>query len=180
MTATPIPRTLAMSFYSDLDVSVIDEMPVGRKPIITAHRREKDRLSVFRFAKEEIEKGRQIYSSAPEVQILDNENASDNKIDSHLAGSLYDMLPADPKTVNPYGQWNTIVIRVDNGRVTHTQNGVKIVEYRLWTRDWDRMVENSKFKSFPGFKEGISKEGFIGLQDHGYAIWFRNVKIREL
>jgi ATP-dependent DNA helicase RecG len=53
MTATPIPRTLAMSFYSDLDVSVIDEMPVGRKPIITAHRREKDRLSVFRFAKDE-------------------------------------------------------------------------------------------------------------------------------
>ncbi len=52
MTATPIPRTLAMSFYSDLDVSVIDEMPLGRKPIITAHRREKDRLSVFRFAQE--------------------------------------------------------------------------------------------------------------------------------
>ena len=126
------------------------------------------------------EKGRQIYSSAPEVQILDNENASDNKIDSHLAGSLYDMLPADPKTVKPYGEWNTIVIRVDKGRVTHTQNGVKVVEYRLWTRDWDKMVENSKFKNFPGFKEGISKEGYIGLQDHGYTIWFRNVKIREL
>ena len=56
MTATPIPRTLAMSYYSDLDVSVIDEMPVGRKPIITAHRREKDRLTVYHFAKEEIAK----------------------------------------------------------------------------------------------------------------------------
>lgn len=126
------------------------------------------------------EKGKAIYSSAPEVQILDNENAGDNKIDSHLAGSLYDMLPANPKTVKPYGEWNTIVIRVDNGKVTHTQNGVKVVEYRLWTKDWDRMVENSKFKSFPGFQEGISKEGFIGLQDHGYTVWFRNVKIREL
>ena len=125
-------------------------------------------------------KGRPIYDAAPEVQILDNENASDNKIASHLAGSLYDMLPADPKTVHPYGQWNTIVIRVKDGKVTHTQNGVKVVEYTLWTKDWDKLVEGSKFKSFAGFKEGISREGYIGLQDHGYAIWFRNVKIREL
>lgn len=81
MTATPIPRTLAMSFYSDLDVSVIDEMPVGRKPIITAHRREKDRLSVFRFAKDEIEKGRQIYFVYPlieESETLDYKNLMEN------------------------------------------------------------------------------------------------------
>ena len=81
MTATPIPRTLAMSFYSDLDVSIIDEMPVGRKPIITAHRREKDRLSVFRFAKEEIVKGRQIYFVYPlieESETLDYKNLMEN------------------------------------------------------------------------------------------------------
>ncbi len=81
MTATPIPRTLAMSFYSDLDVSVIDEMPVGRKPIITAHRREKDRLSVFRFAKDEIGKGRQIYFVYPlieESETLDYKNLMEN------------------------------------------------------------------------------------------------------
>lgn len=81
MTATPIPRTLAMSFYSDLDVSVIDEMPVGRKAIITAHRREKDRLYVFRFAKEEIEKGRQIYFVYPlieESETLDYKNLLEN------------------------------------------------------------------------------------------------------
>ena len=77
MTATPIPRTLAMSFYSDLDVSVIDELPMGRKPIITAHRREKDRNSVFRFAKDEIDKGRQAYFVYPlieESEALDYEN----------------------------------------------------------------------------------------------------------
>ncbi len=77
MTATPIPRTLAMSFYSDLDVSVIDEMPVGRKPIITAHRREKDRLSVYQFCRDEIEKGRQIYFVYPlieESETLDYKN----------------------------------------------------------------------------------------------------------
>ena len=77
MTATPIPRTLAMSFYSDLDISVIDELPMGRKPIITAHRREKDRNSVFRFAKDEIDKGRQVYFVYPlieESETLDYEN----------------------------------------------------------------------------------------------------------
>ncbi|KIC62042.1 ATP-dependent DNA helicase RecG [Chryseobacterium taiwanense] len=77
MTATPIPRTLAMSFYSDLDVSVIDEMPVGRKPIITAHRREKDRAYVYNFCREEIQKGRQVYFVYPlieESETLDYKN----------------------------------------------------------------------------------------------------------
>lgn len=77
MTATPIPRTLAMSFYSDLDVSIIDEMPIGRKPIITAHRREKDRVYVYNFCKEEIQKGRQIYFVYPlieESETLDYKN----------------------------------------------------------------------------------------------------------
>jgi hypothetical protein len=124
--------------------------------------------------------GKPIYYAAPEVQVLDNADATDNKIPSHLAGSLYDMIAADPKTVHPAGQWNTIVIRVENGKVTHIQNGVKVVEYQLWTPEWDEMVANSKFKSFPGFTEGISKEGYIGLQDHGYPVWFRNIKIREL
>ena len=124
--------------------------------------------------------GKPIYYAAPEVQVLDNVSATDNKIESHLAGSLYDMLPADPKSLKPTGEWNTIVIRVDNGKVTHTQNGKKVVSYTLWTKEWDNLVANSKFKDFPGFTEGISREGYIGLQDHGYPIWFRNVKIREL
>ncbi|MCE5344818.1 MAG: DUF1080 domain-containing protein [Bacteroidales bacterium] len=124
--------------------------------------------------------GQPIYFAAPEIQVLDNIDATDNKVASHLAGSLYDMIAADPKTVHPAGEWNTIVIKVINGKVTHTQNGVKVVEYELWTPEWDKLVENSKFKTFPGFTEGISKEGYIGLQDHGYPVWFRNIKIREL
>jgi len=124
--------------------------------------------------------GKPIYHAAPEIQVLDNVDATDNKIPSHLAGSLYDMIAADPSTVHPAGEWNTIVIRVKDGKVTHTQNGVKVVEYELWTPEWDELVANSKFKNFPGFTEGISREGYIGLQDHGYPVWFRNIKIREL
>ena len=70
--------------------------------------------------------GKPIYYAAPEIQVLDNEHATDNKVASHLAGSLYDMIAADPATVNPAGEWNTIVVRVDQGKVTHIQNGVKI------------------------------------------------------
>jgi len=124
--------------------------------------------------------GQPIYYAAPEIQVLDNVDASDNKIASHLAGSLYDLIAADPKTVHPSGSWNTIVVKVKDGQVTHTQNGVKVLSYTLWTPEWDAMVAKSKFKSFPGWTEGIAKEGYIGLQDHGYPIWFRNIKIREL
>ena len=68
MTATPIPRTLAMSIYGDLDVSVIDRLPPGRKPIKTIHRYDNKRLGVFAFIKEQIQEGRQIYIVYPLIQ----------------------------------------------------------------------------------------------------------------
>ena len=126
--------------------------------------------------------GEAIYWAAAEIQILDNWNAGDNRLANHLAGSLYDMIPALPSNAKPAGEWNTIVIKVKDGHVTHTQNGEKVVEYTLWTPEWYEMVAKSKFKTWEGFKEGVgpAKEGYIGLQDHGYDCWFRNIKIREL
>ncbi|HCC50639.1 MAG TPA: DUF1080 domain-containing protein [Porphyromonadaceae bacterium] len=133
---------------------------------------------IFYYVVEEA--GKPIYYAAPEIQVLDNWNASDNKLANHLAGSLYDMIPALPQNAKPAGEWNTIVIRVKDGKVIHTQNGVKVVEYTLWTPEWYEQVAKSKFKDWPGFKEGPAKEGYIGLQDHGYDCWFRNIKIRKL
>ncbi len=124
--------------------------------------------------------GQPIYYAAPEIQVLDNWNATDNKLANHLAGSLYDMIPALPQNAKRAGEWNTIVVRVKDGKVTHTQNGVKVVEYELWTPEWKALVAGSKFKTWPGFIDGPAKEGYIGLQDHGYDCWFRNIKIREL
>jgi ATP-dependent DNA helicase RecG len=80
MTATPIPRTLAMSLYGDLDISLIDELPPGRKPITTVHRFDKNRLKVFGFMKEEIAKGRQVYIVYPLIEesaTLDYKNLQD-------------------------------------------------------------------------------------------------------
>ncbi len=68
MTATPIPRTLAMTLYGDLDVSVLDELPPGRKPIKTVHRYETQRIAVFDFIREEIAKGRQVYIVYPLIE----------------------------------------------------------------------------------------------------------------
>ena len=68
MTATPIPRTLAMTFYGDLDVSVIDELPPGRKPIHTIHRRENHRNKLFSFILEQLQLGRQAYVVFPLIQ----------------------------------------------------------------------------------------------------------------
>lgn len=68
MTATPIPRTLAMTVYGDLDVSIIDELPPGRKPIKTVHRKDSHRLQVFGFMRDEIKKGRQVYVVYPLIE----------------------------------------------------------------------------------------------------------------
>ncbi len=68
MTATPIPRTLQMSLYGDLDISIIDELPPGRKEIQTIHKYDKNRLAVFKFMKDEIAKGRQVYVVYPLIQ----------------------------------------------------------------------------------------------------------------
>ncbi len=68
MTATPIPRTLAMTLYGDLDISVIDEMPPGRKPIITSHRYDSARIAVFNFMREQIKLGKQVYVVYPLIK----------------------------------------------------------------------------------------------------------------
>ncbi len=80
MTATPIPRTLAMTAYGDLDLSVIDELPPGRKPITTLHKSDSKRLAIFQFMREEISKGRQVYVVYPLIQesrVLDYKDLMD-------------------------------------------------------------------------------------------------------
>ncbi len=138
---------------------------------------------VFYLA-QEIE-GEPIFKSAPEYQVLDNVNHPDAKLgkdNNRQSASLYDLIPAVPQNSKPYGEWNTGGIMVYKGTVVHYQNGENVVEYHLWTSDWEQMIENSKFK---GWEEmintgGKNREGYIGLQDHGDDVWFRNIKIKIL
>ncbi len=133
--------------------------------------------------------GEPIYISAPEYQILDNENHPDALLGingNRKAGSLYDMIPADPQNAKPYGEWNTGGIMVFKGTVIHFMNDVPVVEYHLWTPQWTEMIANSKFSQdkWPLAYElltnvgGENREGYIGFQDHGDDVWFRNIKVQ--
>jgi len=126
--------------------------------------------------------GRPIWHSAPEMQILDNENhpdATQGEDGNRKAGSLYDLIPADPQNTKPAGEWNHAEVLVYRGTVVHFQNGEQVVEYQLGTPAWEEMVANSKFAEIDDVF-GKYEPGYIGLQDHNDDVWFRNIKIRKL
>ncbi len=124
-----------------------------------------------------------IWKTAPEFQLLDNERHPDallGKDGDRMAGSLYDLIPAKPQNTKPAGEWNSIEIICYQGTVVHKQNGATIVEYHLWTPEWNALVKNSKFPTLNPDWANVAKEGYIALQDHGNDVWFRNIKIRPL
>lgn len=122
-----------------------------------------------------------IYWSAPEMQVLDNEHHPDataGESGNHQAGSLYDLIPAEPQNANPHGEWNSVKIVAHGPHIEHWQNGEKVLEYELWSPEWYEMIRDSKFECHPEF--GDARTGYIGLQDHGDTVNFRNIKIKEL
>jgi hypothetical protein len=129
---------------------------------------------------QEIE-GQKLTFSAPQIQTLDNERNPDaqrGKNGNHKAGSLFDLLPAEPQNTRPAGEWNTFLLIVRNNRVTHIQNGSKVCEYTIGTPEWREMIAGSNFKDWALIN--IAAEGYIGLQDHGDDAWYRDIKIKQL
>lgn len=135
------------------------------------------------FLARELE-GKKIWYSAPKYQILDNMSTHiDNtlgKDGNRRSGSLYDLIPPDPQNFKGPMVWNSAEIISYEGTVAYKMNGETTMEFQLWTDEWKEMIANSKFPEFnPDFAD-VAKTGYIGLQDHGHAVWFRNIKIREL
>ena len=135
---------------------------------------------IFYLGQEELDF---IWKTAPEMQVLDNDNHPDAKLgkdNNRQAGSLYDMIPAKPQNAKPIGEWNQVELTVYKGTVVHKQNGVNVVEYHLWTPEWNELVAGSKFPELNADWADVASKGYFGLQDHGDDVWFRNIKIKEL
>lgn len=116
-----------------------------------------------------------------EYQVMDDKYASDNKLDNHSCGSLYDMIAADrsQKKIKPWNQWNTARIIAKGKRVEHWLNGKKVVEYDRGSDVYMAALAKSKYKdAVPTF--GMVEKGRILLQDHGHKVSYCNIKIRKL
>ncbi len=116
------------------------------------------------------------YWTGPEFQILHNAGHPDGRTPATSAGSNYALHAPVEDVTRPVGEWNRVRIVLDGARVEHWMNGVRIVEYELWTDEWRELVASTKFVDWPAY--GMARAGHIGLQDHGDPVWFRNIRIR--
>jgi len=120
-----------------------------------------------------------VYWSAPEYQLLDDIKAADNKTRLTCAGAAYALYPSPEGHLKPVGEWNRTRIVAKGPHVEHWLNGVKLLEYELWSPDWEAKVKSSKFAAYPNF--GRAKKGHIALQgDHTGTLAFRNIRVREI
>jgi hypothetical protein len=120
-----------------------------------------------------------IYWTAPEYQLLDDEKAADNKTRLTCAGAAYALYPSPPGHLKTVGDWNTTRIVARGAHIEHWLNGFKLLEYELWSPDWEAKVKATKFAAWPNY--GRAKRGYIALQgDHAGTLGFRNIRIRSL
>jgi hypothetical protein len=122
--------------------------------------------------------GDYVWSTGPELQVLDNAGHADGKAPQTSAGSNYALHAPARDVTRPVGQWNDVRLLVQGPHVEHWLNDVKLLEYELWSPDWEARVKASKFGTVPRY--GRAKTGRIALQDHGDPVWYRNIKIRRL
>lgn len=119
------------------------------------------------------------WHTGPEYQVLDDSKHPDGRNPKTSAAAAYALLARNPATKpNPVGEWNQGRIVVQGDHVEHWLNGQKAVSYDFNQPAFAALVQNSKFKNMPRF--GRESTGHICLQDHGDAVWYRNIRIRPL
>ena len=118
------------------------------------------------------------YESGPEYQLIDDLGYPSKLSDKQLSGANYDMHAPTAKVAKPAGEFNQTKIVINKGHVEHWLNGTKVVDYQLWTPEWEQVKANSKWKDVKAY--GMSKSGHIALQDHGGGVAFKNIKLKPL
>ena len=120
-----------------------------------------------------------VYWSAPEYQLLDDAKAPDGRNRLTSAGAAYGLYPAPEGALKAAGEWNSTRIVVKGAHVEHWLNSTKLLEYELWSPDWEAKVKASKFGAWPNY--GRAKRGHIAVQgDHNGELQLRNIRIREI
>ena len=118
------------------------------------------------------------WETGPEYQLLDDDLNPDGLNPKLAAGANYALHPRRRDVARPAGAWNDTRIVVMGDHVEHWLNGYKVVEYRLNSPEWAKMVAESKFASMPDY--GRRRVGHIVLQDHGNQVAFRSIRIKKL
>jgi len=118
------------------------------------------------------------WNTSPEMQILDDNVHKDGLIYKHRAGDLYDLIACNPLTVAPQGSWNSIHVKVNQGKIEHWQNGALVVQFDTRSQAWADMIAASKFSTLENYAKGETYH--VALQDHDNEVRFRNIKIKRL
>ncbi len=118
------------------------------------------------------------YHSGPEYQLLDNAGHDDGKNPMTTAASSHSIAAPIHDMTKPVGEWNQSRLVVKGPHVEHWLNGMKMLEYEMWTPEWKALVKASKFNEFPEY--GMQKTGHLVLQNHGDHVQFRNLRVRRI
>jgi hypothetical protein len=118
------------------------------------------------------------FESGAEMQVLDDVNHPDGQSRLTSAGANYGLHPSPEGVVRPPGEWNEVRLIADGAHIEYWLNGTKVVEFEVWSPEWEELVANTKFVEWPGY--GRAERGHIVLQDHGDWVAYRNIRIREI
>ena len=133
--------------------------------------------SVVIFFAQEADKFDATWHTGPEFQLIDNTGYPEKLKPVQLSASLYDMIPCPAEYIKPTGEWNKTTISFKKGLLEFVVNGKKPVSIKLGSDEWNKLIANSKFVDMKDFAQNT--RGHIALQDHGGAVWFRNLKIKS-